>query len=457
MAISFGYADTSFYSISTCTSDSYEDALRCKNLISKKGQAEIFIIQSDDLKFRTTYGEFDSYTKIKQFEKNLPKVIIDQKPFVKHFNLSNDSVKFIEKYLPINFNQPIIIETNISHLNTKEIEIENIQQIEVEANPTPPLDPLEVIEKSDNSANVAIKVQNKSQNLFDSIVLFLKESFGLSKEKEEPLTQKIDAIEKTDNNLIENNNTDLFETVQEEEKLSIEAKGLTTTKIEGENNRSANNKNLFPKQVTPTKKQIIVPKQESPQLVSVIQHNRSQKTQSKEKDTHTISYLASKERLSEYDQLILLVDSTTNRMYLQGKKGEMITILNEFIVSTAREGAKKPQGEGEITAISLSPIWYPTEKTIKHFKEDKGIDLPAAVLPGDKLNYMGAAKINLSHSVNGRDIYRIHGTLNEKSIGTKESSGCIRMKNKEVLELAKLLKKFASAKGSLQSVKVILK
>lgn len=49
---------------------------------------------------------------------------------------------------------------------------------------------------------------------------------------------------------------------------------------------------------------------------------------------------------------------------------------------------------------------------------------------------MGAAKINLSHRVDGQEVYRIHGTLNENTIGTNESAGCIRMKNKEVVELA---------------------
>ena len=62
---------------------------------------------------------------------------------------------------------------------------------------------------------------------------------------------------------------------------------------------------------------------------------------------------------------------------------------------------------------------------LKAFKE-KGINLPAVVPYGDKLNYMGAAKINLSHKVDGQEVYRIHGTLNENTIGTNESSGCIR-------------------------------
>jgi L,D-transpeptidase YcfS len=110
-----------------------------------------------------------------------------------------------------------------------------------------------------------------------------------------------------------------------------------------------------------------------------------------------------------------------------------------------------------ITAISFSPTWYPTPKTLSYFKS-KGIDLPSAVPAGSKYNYMGSAKISLSHRVNGQEIYRIHGTIHEESIGTSESGGCIRMKNKEVLELANLLQNFTKvAKKSYGNIKVILK
>lgn len=116
---------------------------------------------------------------------------------------------------------------------------------------------------------------------------------------------------------------------------------------------------------------------------------------------------------------------------------------------------KKPLGEGTISKISLDPVWYPTEDTKKTFRK-KGIELPSVVPSGHKYNFMGAAKINLTHKVDGKNTYRIHGTLNEKTIGTNESAGCIRMKNSDVLELASLLNDFADIK-SLNSVKVILK
>ena len=142
-------------------------------------------------------------------------------------------------------------------------------------------------------------------------------------------------------------------------------------------------------------------------------------------------------------------------MFLKGKnKDGKIVDIKSYVVSTAKTSIKKPQGIGTITSISLNPQWNPTAKTIKAFK-DKGINLPAVVPFGDKLNYMGAAKINLSHRVDGQEVYRIHGTLSEDTIGTKESSGCIRMKNKEVVELASFLNEFSKTKN-LNNISVVL-
>ena len=68
---------------------------------------------------------------------------------------------------------------------------------------------------------------------------------------------------------------------------------------------------------------------------------------------------------------------------------------------------------------------------------------------------MGAAKINLTHKLDGQEVYRIHGTISGNTIRTNESGGCIRMKNKEVFELATLLNQYSTLK-KLDSIKVIL-
>ena len=159
--------------------------------------------------------------------------------------------------------------------------------------------------------------------------------------------------------------------------------------------------------------------------------------------------------MGAYDSLIIEVDSSKNLMKVIGKYDNKTKNLKTYKVSTAKKDIKKPLGVGQITSITLNPVWYPTEDTIQSFKK-RGIELPKVVKGGDKLNYMGSAKINLSHKVDGKETFRIHGTINEKTIGSYESSGCIRMKNSEVVQLVALLNEFIDFK-SMDDIKVVLK
>ncbi|HJE02963.1 putative L,D-transpeptidase YnhG precursor [Aliarcobacter thereius] len=156
----------------------------------------------------------------------------------------------------------------------------------------------------------------------------------------------------------------------------------------------------------------------------------------------------------DFDELIIKVNSKTNIMELFSRKNNQENLLRSYIVATGKNSIKKPQGEGTITAISLNPVWYPTSDTKKSF-EKRGITLPDVVPPGHKYNYMGEAKLNLSHIVDGNATYRIHGTLNEKTLGYNVSAGCIRMKNKEVIELANLIEDFSIIYG-MNKVRVLL-
>lgn len=156
-----------------------------------------------------------------------------------------------------------------------------------------------------------------------------------------------------------------------------------------------------------------------------------------------------------YDKIIIDVDSSKNILSVNAKIDDKLKLLKSYKVSTARKDIKKPLGVGNVTSITLNPVWYPTADTIESFKK-KGINLPKVVKGGDKLNYMGSAKINLTHKVDGKETFRIHGTIDEKTIGSYESSGCIRMKNKEVVQLVYLLNEFIDFK-SMDDIEVILK
>ena len=63
--------------------------------------------------------------------------------------------------------------------------------------------------------------------------------------------------------------------------------------------------------------------------------------------------------------------------------------IREYKVGTAAWGLEViPTGKGFVTRIDFNPYWFPTEYTREIYAQ-KGVTLPAAVQPGDPLNYMG--------------------------------------------------------------------
>ena len=100
------------------------------------------------------------------------------------------------------------------------------------------------------------------------------------------------------------------------------------------------------------------------------------------------------------------------------------------------EGLPYPQGAGYVTAIDYDPWWYPTKRMVRQAAE-KGRRLEP-VPPGNRSNPMGAFKIFLSHGNDGGS-FRIHGTNKPSLIGKRVSQGCIRMTNKDGLELARTI------------------
>jgi hypothetical protein len=114
-----------------------------------------------------------------------------------------------------------------------------------------------------------------------------------------------------------------------------------------------------------------------------------------------------------------------------------------------------PKGFGIITKITKRPSWAPTPDTVKEFKK-RGINLEQfrnedgkIIVPsGHKLNYMGEAKMEIrfvtpqKNAKLERNVYRIHGTLPklEYKLGTRCSSGCIRLRNDKIERVANMTK-----------------
>jgi murein L,D-transpeptidase YcbB/YkuD len=99
-------------------------------------------------------------------------------------------------------------------------------------------------------------------------------------------------------------------------------------------------------------------------------------------------------------------------------------LLRSYPVAVGQPGHDTPTGDFPITRAEWNPWWRPPAS--EWAREDK-------VTPPGPSNPMGRVKLHFA------PLYFIHGTPKEESIGTPASHGCVRMRNKDVIELARLL------------------
>jgi lipoprotein-anchoring transpeptidase ErfK/SrfK len=95
-----------------------------------------------------------------------------------------------------------------------------------------------------------------------------------------------------------------------------------------------------------------------------------------------------------------------------------------YPISVGREGFAWT-GTETISRIADWPDWYPPEEM-----RDRDPNLPEKMTGGLR-NPLGAKALYL-----GKTLYRIHGTNDAKSIGRAASSGCFRMRNGHIIDLA---------------------
>lgn len=91
------------------------------------------------------------------------------------------------------------------------------------------------------------------------------------------------------------------------------------------------------------------------------------------------------------------------------------------------------KGSAKIKRKAEWPAWHPPEEMRKRELKQNGRKLPER-MPGGPNNPLGARALYLFQG-NRDTLYRIHGTNNPSSIGTAQSSGCIRLLNEEVIDL----------------------
>ncbi|MGJ0311140.1 L,D-transpeptidase [Aliarcobacter cryaerophilus] len=394
------FANEKKYTVSVCTTSNLENALVCKKRIYDNTIGEVFIVKQNQ-KYYTYLNTYDDKEIAKVTIQNASKYVKDQKPYIKEIDIK--IVNQIDKRkLFIDMDNPVSLNsTKDNSLNKNK---ENREQEEKEFERVKP-----------EAVNIPI-VSMLPENI-EILGLLPYDNQNIEKNEKNPET-KIEYELKSEIDFGNQSSNDILSQEDEEELLQT-----SLNEFDEQIKKGSKSNQTFTKSYEKKVSKSNLPKEQ-------------------------------KRNLNNYDELIIRVDSKTNIMELFAKNGENEEKIKSYIVSTGKDSIKKPLGVGRISQISLNPVWYPTQDTKKSFAK-KGIILPNVVPPNHKYNYMGMAKLNLTHSVDGNTTYRIHGTLNEKTLGSNESAGCIRMRNNDVVELAILLEEFANIK-TLNKIKVVL-
>lgn len=394
------FANEKKYTVSVCTTSTLENALVCKKRIYDNTIGEVFIVKQNQ-KYYTYLNTYDDKEIAKVAIQNASKYVKDQKPYIKEIDIK--IVNQIDKRkLFIDMDNPISL--NSTKDNSLNKDKENREQEEKEFERVKP-----------EAVNIPI-VSMLPENI-EILGLLPYDNQNIEKNEKNPET-KIEYELKSEIDFGNQSSNDILSQEDEEELLQT-----SLNEFDEQIKKGSKNSQTFTKSYEKKVSKSNLPKEQ-------------------------------RRNLNNYDELIIKVDSKTNIMELFAKNGENEEKIKSYIVSTGKDSIKKPLGVGRISQISLNPVWYPTQDTKKSFAK-KGIVLPNVVPPNHKYNYMGMAKLNLTHSVDGNTTYRIHGTLNEKTLGSNESAGCIRMRNNDVVELAILLEEFANIK-TLNKIKVVL-
>ncbi|BBF92523.1 L,D-transpeptidase [Blastochloris tepida] len=120
----------------------------------------------------------------------------------------------------------------------------------------------------------------------------------------------------------------------------------------------------------------------------------------------------------------VVVDSQNRFLFLVQSGGKAI----RYGVGVGRPGFEW-RGVKEITAKREWPDWRPPAEMLK-----RRPDLPE-YMAGGPANPLGARAMYL-----GSSMYRIHGSNEPETIGQAVSSGCIRMRNEDVIDLYERVK-----------------
>lgn len=125
---------------------------------------------------------------------------------------------------------------------------------------------------------------------------------------------------------------------------------------------------------------------------------------------------------------VLLVRQSDRRVYLY-RDGE---IIRSWPVAVGTGGSPTPTGTFVVGAKRFEPTW------VNPAPDRWGRDMPARIGPGPT-NPLGLRALNWNIPGGGDTLIRFHGTPNTASIGRAASNGCVRMYNRDVIELYDLV------------------
>ena len=116
----------------------------------------------------------------------------------------------------------------------------------------------------------------------------------------------------------------------------------------------------------------------------------------------------------------LTIDLSDRKLYVM----EGDDVVDSYSVAVGQPRHPTPRGNFAARRIVWNPRWVPPNERWARNKQARA--------PGDPRNPMGRVKIFFSDPD-----YYIHGTREVDSLGAAESHGCVRMRNSEVIALAK--------------------
>jgi lipoprotein-anchoring transpeptidase ErfK/SrfK len=116
------------------------------------------------------------------------------------------------------------------------------------------------------------------------------------------------------------------------------------------------------------------------------------------------------------------VDLSDRMLYVM--RGE--EVVREYRVAIGQSAHPTPTGSFNVRRLIWNPRWVPPDAAWARNRRPRE--------PGDPRNPMGRVKIFFQ-----APDYYIHGTHEEDSLGQAESHGCIRMRNDDVIELARMV------------------